>query len=117
MTSDKDILDAAIKKHRTLYRVAKLMGVHYHTAHAWKKGTAHPQARNLIKLIELAGKSIVAIVMVMTMLLSTGTQEEKASTAQSSAQGLYIMSSFTSKIWEKIFEWINKFISLEIKYF
>jgi len=67
MSEIQEILAAAVKKNRSLYRVAQLCDVAYTTAHRWKKGKAEPQGRHLIKVMKLAGKSFLFVILTSTI--------------------------------------------------
>ncbi|MEQ1775533.1 MAG: hypothetical protein ABL891_17290 [Burkholderiales bacterium] len=68
MEKEQEIVNEAIKRNRSLYRVAKLCDVTYSTAHKWKKGTAQPRSKNLLRLIELAGKTVASVAITCLML-------------------------------------------------
>ena len=60
--------------------MAKLCGVAYHTAHRWKTGASSPRGGNLLKLIDLAGKS-VKLLAGLALLLASALPFEKDATA------------------------------------
>lgn len=66
----REIVAAAIKRHGSLYKVAKILGVDYSTAHDWKTGKAEPRTKNLLRLIALAGKKIHVIALGVVTLLA-----------------------------------------------
>ncbi|HTE16021.1 MAG TPA: hypothetical protein VK642_13170 [Burkholderiales bacterium] len=70
MQNEQEIVAEATKKAGSLYRVAKILGVNYSTAHAWKKGTATPRSKHLLRLIQLAGKTL-AVMGFVTFIVTT----------------------------------------------
>lgn len=64
------IAKKAIRRNRSGYRVAQLMDVKPDTVYAWRDGKTSPQGRHLMRLIELAGKSLAVAAMTTAALLS-----------------------------------------------
>lgn len=54
----KSITEKAIKSQGSLYRVAKLVGVSYNSALAWKHGKSEANGPNILRLLELIEKAV-----------------------------------------------------------
>lgn len=60
----KDITKKALEQQGSVYRLAKTLNVQWKTVNDWKTGKRMPQGNNLLKLLEIAGKSLAVVLLV-----------------------------------------------------
>ncbi len=65
---------------QTPYKLAKVLGVKPDTVYAWRDGKTMPNAKHLLRLIELAGKTIAGVATISALLL-LGFGDQNASAA------------------------------------
>jgi len=70
----RTIVAAAVARHGSLYRVAKMIGVRWDTANAWKQGKTAPRWKHMSKLLDLAGKMMIAGAVIGGTLFSPQTE-------------------------------------------
>lgn len=99
----QEITQAALKKVGTTYALAKLVGVRWQTAQRWRDGVTEPRGKNLLKLLELAGKSLSILVCVSLLFAATSTPSHAAQS--SSYKLLYIMSNYIRRIRRRMANW------------
>lgn len=65
----------------TAYRLSKVLKVAPDTVYDWKHGRRMPTGKNLLRLLEIAGKIAAAVALTLAALLPT-TQEAHAAITQ-----------------------------------
>lgn len=88
----REITARALERQKTVYRLAKVMGVRWQTVHDWKTGKRIPRGNNLLKLLEISGKSLAVLLITSCLFAANPNPSYAASTDEyKSLNSLYIM--------------------------
>lgn len=77
----KEITAKAIQQEKTVYQLAKVMGVRWQTVHDWKTGKRVPRGNNLLKLLEISGKSL-AVLLIASCLFAANISPSYAASPE-----------------------------------
>lgn len=106
----KDLTKEAIcaQQPATAYKLSKVLGVKPDTVYAWRDGRKMPNGRNLMRLMELAGKIAagVAAITIATLLSGYGDLHAAQEKSVLDKTEIHIM-----RMWRRLSRWLREWPS------